>query len=120
MIPALFESGMILYGIIQILVASLAVILAVRWKKYEFLAGLFFLLLYAIVEMISTFFFAILQGMFIDIAQFGFILLAIIFFIIGMHPTLAPQLASGITGRCSPERKPVHNESIISLLRKQL
>jgi hypothetical protein len=117
MIPLLFESGMILYGILQVIVAFIAVLLAVKWSKFEFLAGLFCLFLYAIIEVINTFFFTIMQSMFIDIAQFGFILLAIIFFIIGMHPTLAPQLASGLRVRC-PEHKPARNESVISLLRK--
>ena len=91
MIPALFESGMILYGIIQVLIASFAVILAVKWDKFEFLAGLICLLLYAIIEVVTTFFFTINQGLYIDIAQFGFIMLAIVFFIIGMHPSWAPQ-----------------------------
>ena len=95
MLPALVESGMILYGIIQVLVACIAVILAVKWDKFEFLAGLICLLLYAIIEVVTTFFFTINQGLYIDIAQFGFILLAIVFFIIGMHPSLAPQLVSG-------------------------
>jgi hypothetical protein len=58
-----------------------------------------------------------MQGAFIDFAQFGFILLAIIFFIIGMHPSWAPRLASGM-GKRSPELKPSRNESLISLLKK--
>jgi hypothetical protein len=117
MIPLLFESGMLLYVIIQLIVAFMAVLLAVKWNKFEFLAGLFFLLLYAIIEVINTFFFAIIRGVFIDVAQFGFILLAIIFFIIGMHPSWAPRLASGIRKRC-PKQKPIRNESVISLLKK--
>jgi ABC-type polysaccharide/polyol phosphate export permease len=119
MIPALFESGMILYGIIQVLIACIAVILAVKWDKFEFLAGLLCLLLYAIIEVITTFFFTINQGLYIDIAQFGFIMLAIVFFIIGMHPSWAPQLASGMGARSPPVIKPVKNESVISLLKKQ-
>jgi hypothetical protein len=59
-----------------------------------------------------------MQGDFIDFAQFGFILLAIIFFIIGMHPTWAPRLVPVMSGRCT-EHKPAHNESVISLLKKQ-
>ena len=108
---------MILYGIIQVIVAIIAVILAVKWNKFEFLAGLFCLLIYAIIEVINTFFFTIMQGIFIDVAQFGFILLAIVFFIIGMHPTLTPQLAPGIKEQC-PEYKPARTESVISLLKK--
>jgi hypothetical protein len=117
MIPLLFGSGMILYGIIQVLVAFMAVLLAVKWNKFEFLAGLFFLFLYAIIEVIYSFFFANIQGVFIDVAQFGFILLAIIFFIIGMHPSWAPRLASGM-GKRFPGQKPIRTESVISLLKK--
>jgi hypothetical protein len=118
MIPALFEYGMILYGIIQVLVACIAVILAVKWDKFEFLAGLICLLLYAIIEVVTTFFFTINQGWYIDIAQFGFIMLAIVLFIIGMHPSLAPRLISGMGGK-SPEKRPAKPESVISLLKKQ-
>lgn len=117
MIPLLFGSAMLLYGIIQLIVAFMAVLLAVKWNKFEFLAGLFFLLLFAIVDVIDLFFFSIMQGVFTDVAQFGFILLAIIFFIIGMHPSWAPRLASGIRERC-PKQKPIRNESVISLLKK--
>jgi hypothetical protein len=118
MIPAIFEYSMILYGIIQVLIACIAVILAVKWDKFEFLAGLICLLLYAIIEVITTFFFTINQGLYIDIAQFGFIMLAIVFFIIGMHPSWAPHLVSGM-GVKSPEKKPARPESVISLLKKQ-
>jgi hypothetical protein len=117
MIPALLESGIIIYGLIQVIVAFVAAVLAVKWNKYEFLAGLSFLLVYTIVEMIDVFFFTIAQGVYIDVAQFGFILLAIIFFIIGMHPSWGLKLASGMR-----ERNAKHNssgdESIISILRK--
>jgi hypothetical protein len=117
MIPLLLGSGMVLYGIIQLIVAFMAVILAVKWNKFEFLAGLFFLFLFAIVNVIDVVFFTIMQGVFIDVAQFGFILLAIIFFIIGMHPAWAPRLASGM-GKRSPGQKTSRNESLISVLRK--
>ena len=117
MISALFGSGMILYGIFQVIIAFIAVLLAVKWNKFEFLAGLICLLLYAIVEVINVFFFTILQGVFIDVAQFGFILIAIIFFIIGMHPTWAPRLALGMRER-GTECKPSRDESLISILKK--
>jgi hypothetical protein len=117
MITALFESGMILYGIIQVIIACIAVILAVKWDKFEFLAGLICLLLYAIMEVITTFFFTISQGLYIDIAQFGFIMLTIVFFIIGVHPSWAPWLVTGM-GMKSPEKKPAMTESVISLLKK--
>ena len=57
MIPTLLASGIILYGIIQLIAAIIAVILAVKWKKFEFLPGLSFILLYAIIEVIDLFFF---------------------------------------------------------------
>lgn len=117
MFPALAGSGMILYGIIQVIVAFTAVILALKWKKFEFLVGLFFLLLYAIIEGIDVFYFTVMQSAFIDIAQYGFILLAIIFFIIGMHPSwvarLAPAVAEHSAGDASHR-----SESALSHLRK--
>jgi len=106
-----------LYGFVQVVIASIAVILAVKWKKYEFLAGLSFLLLYSIVEIIDTFFFTILNSVFLDVAQFGFILLAIIFFIIGMNPSWSPRLVPGLRER-NTKGKPSPNESVLSVLRK--
>jgi hypothetical protein len=117
MISALLESGIILYGLIQVLVAFIAVILTVKWEKYEFLAGLFFLLLYSIVEIIDVFYFTVRNEVYFDVAQYGFILLAIIFFIIGMHPSWAPRLVSGMREQ-NTDRKPPRNESIISFLRR--
>ena len=117
MISALLESGIIFYEFFQVLVAIIAIVLAVIWKKYEFLAGLSFLLLYAIVEMIDVFFFTIVHLMYLDVAQFGFILLAIIFFIVGMHPSWSPRLGAGMRERNTVPKSPP-NESLISILRK--
>jgi hypothetical protein len=117
MIPAFLASGMVLYGIIQLIVALLAVYLAVKWNKHEFLPGLFFLFLYAFVEVVDLFFFTILEGMFVDVAQFGFILLAIIFFIVGMHPAWAQKLVLTRKGQ-NPEKKTSSTESAISILKK--
>ena len=117
MIPALLESGIIIYGLIQVIVAFVAVVLAVKWNKYEFLAGLSFLLVYSIVEMIDVFFFTIAQGVYIDVAQFGFILLAIIFFIIGMHPSWGQKLALSKRDRYT-EHKSSSDETLISILKK--
>jgi hypothetical protein len=117
MVPVLLESGIILYGILQVLVAFLAVVLAVKWKKYEFLAGLGFLLLYAVMEIIDTVAFTVMNYLYLDVAQFGFILLAIIFFIIGMHPTWSLKLAAGL-GQQKDERKPSCSESVFSTLRR--
>lgn len=117
MIPALLASGIILYGVIQLIVALIAVALAWKWKKYEFLAGLSFLLIYSMVEIIDVYFFTILNEVYLDVAQFGFILLAIICFIIGMHPSWAPRLISGMMQRSISDKTP-RNESIISFLRR--
>jgi hypothetical protein len=117
MISALLESGIIFYEFFQVLVAFIAIVLAVKWKKYEFLAGVSFLFLYAIVETIDMFFFTIVHVVYLDVAQFGFILLALIFFIIGMHPTWSPKLVSGMRER-NTEHKSSRNESLISVLRK--
>jgi hypothetical protein len=116
MIPTLLASGIILYGIIQLTAAIIAVVLAVKWNKYEFLPGLFFILLYAIIEVIDLFFFTVVNTLFIDVAQFGFILIAIIFFIIGMHPLWSQKLLSG-KKECHDENKSSH-ESVLSLVKK--
>jgi hypothetical protein len=117
MFPVLAGSGMILYGIIQVIVAFIAVILALKWKKFEFLAGLFFLLLYAIIEVMDVFYFTVMQSAFIDVAQYGFILLAIIFFIIGMHPSWVARMAQGV-GERSSEDTSYRTESALSHIRK--
>ena len=116
MIPPMLASGIILYGITQLIVAAIAVILAVRWNKYEFLPGLSFILLYAIIELIDLFFFTVISSMFIDVAQFGFILIAIIFFIIGMHPSWSQKLSP--RKEKSPEENKTSGESVLSLIKK--
>lgn len=118
MFPVFIQSGIILYGIIQVIIACTAVILAIKWKKFEFFAGLFFLLLYTIIEVINTFFFTIMQDVYIDVAQFGFILLAIIFFILGMHSSWTPVLVPGMD-KPATKPKPSRNDSVITLLKKQ-
>jgi|WetSurMetagenome_2_1015567.scaffolds.fasta_scaffold51205_2 hypothetical protein len=116
MIPALLASGIILYGFIQLSAAVIAVILGVKWKKFEFLPGLFFILLYAVIEVIDLFFFTVINSMFIDVAQFGFILIAIIFFIIGMHPLWSQKLSTGKVK--SKDENISSNESVFSLVKK--
>jgi hypothetical protein len=117
MVPLIMASSIILYGIIQLIVALIAVILAVKWNKPEFLPGLSFLLLYTIIEVIDLFFFTIVNNIFIDVAQFGFILIAILFFIVGMHPSWSQKLVFGKRERNSLP-KPSRNESLISLVKK--
>jgi hypothetical protein len=117
MIPAVFKGGIIIYEIIQVVVAFIAVFLAVKWKKSDFLAGLCFLLFYAIFEMVDMSLFTITQVVYIDIAQFGFILLSIIFFIIGMHHSW-PLKAVSPHREQKNEDKSSNSDSIFSILRK--
>lgn len=97
--------------------ALIAVFLAVKWNKYEFLPGLSFLLLYAIIEVIDLFFITIVNSMFIDVAQFGFILIAILFFIVGMHPSWSQKLVIGKKEQ-NTLKKSSQTESAISILKK--
>jgi len=117
MASALVESGIVLYELVQVLVAFIAIVLAVKWKKYEFLAGLSFLALYAIIEMIDVFLFTMVHVVYLDIAQFGFILLAIIFFILGMHPSWSLKPVSG-TNKQNMEPTSSRPQSLISVLRR--
>jgi hypothetical protein len=82
--PVAVDVGIFMYEYVKILVAVIAVVLAILWKKNEFLAGLFFLLLYTVLDAMNIVFTAILEKPFIDASQFGFILLALVSFIIGM------------------------------------
>ena len=116
MISILVESGIMLYSFFQVIVAVTAVVLSVKWNKYEFLAGLSFLLIYSIVNTIDVYVFTLVHGVFIDVAQFGLILIAIVFFIIGMHPTYAPKLVSGM--RKQDNEYSPRDESLMSILKK--
>jgi len=71
---------------ISVIVAFSAVALAVTWKKNEFLAGLFFLLLWSILNAVDITLSTVLDIQLINASQFGFILLALVSFIIGMRP----------------------------------
>jgi hypothetical protein len=95
MSSAALDIGIFLYEYVKVIVAIIAVVLAVRWKKTEFLAGLFFLLLYTIFDAMNLFLADILEKPFIDVSQFGFILLAIVFFIIGMWQSAKVKPGSG-------------------------
>lgn len=80
------ELALILFEYLNVLVAFIAVILAVQWKKTGYFAGLFFLLLYTIIDAIELSLAAIFDVSMINASQFGFVLLAIIGFILGMRP----------------------------------
>ncbi|MDD1692571.1 MAG: hypothetical protein LUQ05_05240 [Methanoregula sp.] len=117
MIPTLLASGIVLYGIIQFFVALLAVVFSLKWNKPEFLAGLFFLLLYSLVEVIDLYLITVVHAIYFDVAQFGFILLAIIFFIVGMHPEWMHKMKFMSKSKDIRESNSRH-DSIISILRK--
>jgi hypothetical protein len=70
----------------SVIVAVSAVALAIAWKKDEFIAGLFFLLLWSVLNAVDVILSTVLDQPFINASQFGFILLALISFIIGMRP----------------------------------
>ncbi len=93
--PVIFDAGIFLYEIIKIVVACIAVVLAILWKRNEFLAGLIFLFLYTILDAVNIFFSTLLQSSFIDASQFGFILLALISFIIGMWQSVKKKPVAG-------------------------
>lgn len=82
-IPAL---ALVLFEYLNVLVAFCALILAVQWKRTGFFAGLFFLLLYTIIDAIELSLAAVFDVTMINASQFGFVLLAIIGFILGMRP----------------------------------
>ncbi|HRY75420.1 MAG TPA: hypothetical protein P5217_03970 [Methanoregulaceae archaeon] len=117
MISTLLESGLILYDYFQVLVALSAVILAIHWKKTEFLAGLFFLFLYSIVETLDVIYFSFMHEISVDIAQFGFILLAIIFFIIGMNPAWIHRQPP-CTSPSGAEKKIPGDQPLMTILKK--
>ena len=114
---ALLEEGIVLYDYVQLIIAFTAVVLALKWKRHEFLAGLFCLFLYSVVEITEVVFSTLLHSLYFDIARFGFILLAIIFFVLGMHPSVAPKPGSAFAPRKTEELHP-RNESILTVLRK--
>ena len=93
--PVVVDAGIFLYEIIKIVVACIAVVLAILWKRNEFLAGLIFLFLYTILDAVNIFLSTLLQQSFIDASQFGFILLALISFIIGMWQSVKVKPAAG-------------------------
>jgi hypothetical protein len=117
MIPTLLASGIVLYGIIQFFVALLAVSLALKWNKPEFLAGLFFLFLYSLVEVIDLYLITIVHAIYVDVAQFGFILFAIIFFIVGMNPAWIQKMKFTSKSRDTKQTNS-RNDDMISILRK--
>ncbi|MDD4138058.1 MAG: hypothetical protein PHT99_09250 [Methanoregula sp.] len=88
MIPAL---ALMLFEYLNVLVALGAVALAIKWQKMEFVPGLLFLLLYTVIDAIELSLDALFGISMINASQFGFILLALICFILGMRPALTIQ-----------------------------
>lgn len=117
MISPVVTWGILIYELLQVVVAFIAVVLALHWEKLEFLAGLFFLLIYTILDLVDIFFFSIVHGVYLDVAQFGFILLAIVFFIFGMSPYWrSPGPSGGQKGE--PEGAASGDIPIFSYLKK--
>jgi len=117
MLPLVLTWGILLYEVIQVIIAFIAVILAISWEKFEFLAGLFFLLMYTIVDLVDVFMFAMVQTIFLDVARFGFILLAIIFLIVGMSPYWVKIRPVAIKDKELEEIR-AESSSLFSVLRK--
>ena len=83
MIPSL---ALVLFEYLNVLVALFAIGLAVKWQKMELFAGLFFLLLYTVIDAIELSLSAIFEVSLINASQYGFVLLALVAFILGMRP----------------------------------
>lgn len=79
------ELALVLFEYLNVLVAFCAIVLAVQWKKNEFFFGLIFLLLYTIIDAVELTLAALFDVSMINASQFGFILLALIGFILGMR-----------------------------------
>ena len=89
------DIGVFIFEYLRVIVAFIAVILAIQWKKNEFLAGLFFLLLWSILDAVSVTLSTLMDEQFINASQFGFILLALLSFIIGMRPVQIVEKPAG-------------------------
>jgi hypothetical protein len=76
----------LIFETISVIVAVSAVMLAIKWNKTEFLAGLFFLLLWTVLNALDITLSTIFDIQLINASQFGFVLLALISFILGMRP----------------------------------
>jgi hypothetical protein len=83
MIPSL---PLVLFEYLNMLVALFAIGLAIKWQKMEFVAGLFFLLLYTLIDAIELSLSAIFEVSLINASQYGFVLLALLAFILSMRP----------------------------------
>ena len=86
------DFGVFLFGYIRLLVAFIAVVLAVKWKRNDFLAGLFFLLLWSFLDVVYITLSAVTDQNLLNASQFGFILLALVSFILGMRPATTLEI----------------------------
>jgi hypothetical protein len=78
--------GVFLVIIVRICIAIIAIALAVYWDRPEFIGGLFFLFLWTIFSAMYLVWSVVIDVAIFDFSQFGFILMALIAFIIGMRP----------------------------------
>jgi len=95
MASLIVDLGVFLFEYIRVMVAFAAVVLALRWRRNEFIAGLFFLLLWAVLEAVDVTLATIMDEQVLNASQFGFILLALVSFIIGMRPARLPVAPAG-------------------------
>ena len=86
MASAVLDLVVLLFEYISVIVACMALALAIKWKKTEFFAGLFFLLLYTVLDAIELSLITVFDVSMVNASQFGFILIAILAFILGMRP----------------------------------
>lgn len=89
------DLGVFLFEYIRVMVAFAAVVLAVRWRRNEFLAGLLFLLLWSILDAIDVTLATLMNEQVLNASQFGFILLALVSFILGMQPAATSAAPGG-------------------------
>ncbi|WP_321507262.1 hypothetical protein [uncultured Methanoregula sp.] len=86
MAAAVLDLAVLLFEYLNVLVAFIALVLAAKWNKTEFFAGLFFLLIYTVLDAIELSLITVFDVSMVNASQFGFILLAIIAFILAMRP----------------------------------
>jgi hypothetical protein len=94
MASLIVDLGVFLFEYLRVIIAFSAVVLAIKWKRNDFLAGLFFILLWSLLDAVYVTLSTIIDESFINVSQFGFILLALIAFILGMRPAKVPVASS--------------------------
>jgi hypothetical protein len=91
----IIDFGVFFFEYLRVIVAFIAVVLAVTWKRNEFIAGLFFLFLWSFLDAFTVTLSTVTNEQFINASQFGFVLIALVCFILGMRPAKAIEKPSG-------------------------